>query len=336
MSDASEKQFDATPSRIAKARREGNVPRSQEFSANLAFIAGAACVAGIAPTFTALARHAITNASRGSSANVEALGLVACGLAVTSTAACAAVAATVIQTGGLTIVVPSFRFSRIAPVEGIKRMFSREAATHAVRAVVAFVLAGIAIAGSIRAVFAVASASSNAVAVATTAWSGAEHVVFVAASVGLVFAVVEYGAARRSWLTKLKMSLHELKRELKENDGDPATRSRRKALHRNVLRGAIAKVKDSSFVVVNPTHVAVALEYRPPEVPVPLVIVRAADEMALRVREEAARAGVPVIENIALARALFAQADVGEPIPNDYYVAVAEIVAALIRSGALE
>jgi flagellar biosynthesis protein FlhB len=154
-------------------------------------------------------------------------------------------------------------------------------------------------------------------AVAAMAWSGAQHVVFAAASVGLVFAIVEYGAARRSWLTKLKMSLHEFKRELKENDGDPSTRARRKALHRNVLRGAIAKVKDAAFVVVNPTHVAVALEYRPPEVPVPVVLVRAAGEMALRVREEASRADVPVIENIALARALFSQAEVGEPIPHD-------------------
>jgi flagellar biosynthesis protein FlhB len=132
------------------------------------------------------------------------------------------------------------------------------------------------------------------------------------------------------------MNLHELKRELKENDGDPASRARRKALHRSVIRGAISKVKDAAFVVVNPTHVAVALDYRPPDVPVPVVLVRAADEMALRVRDAAAKAGVPVIENVSLARALFAQTQVGQAIPHDYYVAVAEIVAALIRSGALE
>ncbi len=336
MSDASEKQFDATPSRIAKARREGNVPRSQEFSANFAFIAAAACVSAIAPAFTQLARHAIVNASRGAPANGDALGMVACAVGVAAAASCAAIAATLIQTGGVAFVLPSFRSSRIAPFEGLKRMVSRETGTHAFRAVLAFVLAGVAIAGSMRAVFAVAGASSNIMAVAATAWRGAQHAMFAAAGVGLVFAFVEYGAARRSWLAKLKMSLHELKRELKENDGDPATRARRKALHRNVLRGAVAKVKNAAFVIVNPTHIAVALEYRPPEVPVPVVLVRAAGEMALRVREEAARCGVPVIENIELARALFAQTDVGQAIPHDYYVAVAEIVAALIRSGALE
>ena len=334
MSDASEKQFDATPSRIAKARREGNVARSQEFSANVAFIAAGACVAGIAPAFAAFARRAIADAARGAPASAQTLGMLSCAIAVVSSAVCAAAIASVMQAGGLTIVMPSFRFSRLAPVDGLKRMISRESGTHAVRALLAFVLAAVAVAGSVRSLFAVA-ASSNVMAVAATAWSAAQHVVFTAAGSGLIFAIVEYGAARRAWLAKLKMSLHELKREVKENDGDPATRARRKALHRNVLRGAISRVKDASFVVVNPTHVAVALEYRPPEVPVPIILVRAAGEMALRVRDEAARAGVPVIENVALARALFAHAEVGEPIPHEYYVAVAEIVAALIRTGAL-
>ncbi len=336
MSDASEKQFDATPARIAKARREGNQPRSQEFGANVAFAAAALCVTGVSPIFAATVQRAIAHAARGLDTNAETVALLACGVAVAAAAAGAAVVAGVAQTGGFTIVGPSFKLTRLAPVDGLKRMVSNEAATHAARALFAFAVAGVAIVASMRTVFAVARETTRADAVAATAWSGAQHVVFAAAAVGLGFAMIEYGVARRSWLAKLKMSLHELKRELKENDGDPAARGRRKALHRSVIRGAIAKVKDASFVVVNPTHVAIALEYRPPEVPVPVVVVRAADEMALRVRELAAQHGIPVIENVPLARALFAQTHAGEPIPNDCYVAVAEIVAALIRSGALE
>lgn len=336
MSDASEKQFDATPARIAKARREGNLPRSQELAANVAFIAGALCVAGVAPLFNAIGQRAIAHAARGMHTSADLFALLGCGLAVASASAGAAAVAGVVQSGGLAVVAPAFKFARLSPVEGLKRMCSRETVTHAVRALFAFAVAGVAIVASMRALFDVAEGTRSLQAVAATAWSGAQHAAFAAAAVGLGFAMVEYGVARRSWLAKLKMSLHELKRELKENDGDPAARARRKAFHRSVVRGAISKVKDASFVVVNPTHVAVALEYRPPSVPVPVVLVRAADDMALRVRELAAQRGIPVIENVPLARALFAQTQAGEPIPHDCYVAVAEIVAALIRSGALE
>ncbi|MBV8638477.1 MAG: EscU/YscU/HrcU family type III secretion system export apparatus switch protein [Candidatus Eremiobacteraeota bacterium] len=336
MSDASEKQFDATPSRIAKARREGNLPRSQELPANVAFVAAALCAAAVSPLFSAAAQRAIAHAARGMSANEDSVAILACGVAVTAAGAGAAALAGFVQTGGLAIVAPSFKAARLSPAEGLKRMLSREAVTHAVRALSAFAFAGVAVIASMRAVFGVAEATSSVQSVAATAWGGAQHVVFAAAAVGLGFAIVEYGVARRSWLAKLKMSLHELKRELKENDGDPAARARRKALHRSVIRGAIAKVKDASFVVVNPTHVAVALEYRPPAVAVPVVLVRAAGDMALRVRALATETGVPVIENIPLARTLFAQTRAGDVIPHECYVAVAEIVAALIRSGALE
>jgi flagellar biosynthetic protein FlhB len=157
----------------------------------------------------------------------------------------------------------------------------------------------------------------------------------VAASVGLVFAVAEYGAVRRSWLRKLRMSFDEFKREIKEQDGDPMTRSRRKSLHRSLLRGSLKRVRDAAFVVVNPTHVAVALEYRPPSVTVPVVLVRAADAVALQVRDLARERGIPIVENPPLARALFSGVAAGAPISPEHYAAVAEVVIALHRSGAL-
>jgi flagellar biosynthesis protein FlhB len=89
-------------------------------------------------------------------------------------------------------------------------------------------------------------------------------------------------------------------------------------------------------VVANPTHVAIALDYRPPDVPVPRVLVRAADAAAAHIRELAARHGIPVVENVALARALYRDARAGDVIPHAHYVAVAEVVAALMRSGAIE
>ena len=333
--DSGEKTFDAPPSRVAKARREGNVPRAQEFGASLAFVAAALGVCAMATPLGVLARAALVQATRGTLSVGPCLAVAALGLVPAALAATSGVVGALVQSGGLVLVAPAMKFERLQPVEGLKRMFSREALTHGARALVAFALASTAMFPALRDLASAGAVALKPSGVAQIAWAGAQHVVWAAAAVGLLFAIAEYGVARRAWLRKLRMSLAELKRELKESDGDPLARSRRKSLHRNLIRGAMAKVKEAAFVVVNPTHVAVALDYRPPEVAVPMVLVRASDEMALRVREVASEHNIPVIENIALARALYRDGAVGEPIAHDHYVAVAEIVAALLRTGAL-
>ena len=333
MSDTGEKHFDATPSRIAKAKREGNLPRATEFGANAAFIAAALGTLAVLGHVQAFARLAIERAARGSMPLVESAELLACALVPMKCALLAGVIASVLQNGGLQVVAIAVKPERMNPVAGLQRIASRETLTHGVRALVAFAVA--AIVPTLRDVFSTSTKGAGALAIGAAAWSGSQHVVFAAAAVGMCFALAEYGVARRSWLEKLRMSFDEFKREMKDADGDPMARACRKALHRSLVRGALAKVKDATFVVVNPTHVAMALEYRPPDVPVPRVLVRAADELALRVRELAAAYGVPIVEDVALARMLYRNARVDEPIPYAQYVAVAEIVAALVRSGAL-
>jgi len=335
LSESSEKTFDAPPSRVAKARREGNLPRAQEFGANLAFISAALAILVVAAPTGALARAALARAAAGSS--TPGLSLAVAGLALVPmlVAALSGLCGGVVQNGGLVLVAPAVRFERLQPFEGLKRMFSREAAMHGGRAAVAFLLAAGAMLPTLHALLGASAVALAPGSIASIAWSGAARVVFTAAAVGMLFAIGEFAVARRAWLRKLRMSLAELKRELKESDGDPLARSRRKALHRNLIRGAIERVKDAAFVVVNPTHVAVALEYRPPEVPVPTVVVRAAGEMALRVRELAAEYRVPVIENVGLARALYRDGAVGKAIDREHYLAVAEVVIALMRSGVL-
>ena len=333
--ESGEKRFDAPPSRIAKARREGNLPRAQELGANLAFLAAAFAMLAVAGPLGMLAQRALVQAATGATPVATCIVMIGAALVPIAAASASAALAAFMQSGGLVIVAPSFKFDRLQPVEGIKRMLSREAVTHGVRALVAFLLASLAMAPALRDLAGAGSVALAPKAIAALAWGGAQHVVFAAAAVGLLFAIAEYGVARRTWLRKLRMTFAELKRELKENDGDPQARSRRKALHRAFVRGSLARVKDAAFVLVNPTHVAVALDYRPPRVPVPTVLVRAADEAALRVRELAAEYRVPVIENVVLARALYRDGAVGRPIAAEHYVAVAEIVVALARSGAL-
>jgi flagellar biosynthesis protein FlhB len=131
------------------------------------------------------------------------------------------------------------------------------------------------------------------------------------------------------------MSFDEIKRDMRESEGDPHLKGKRRQTQRARARGSIGRVKDAAFVITNPTHVAIALEYEPPAVPVPRVLVRAIDEGAQEVKRVARAAGVPIVENVALARALLATTDVGDFIPPDAYAAVAAIVAALVREKVL-
>jgi flagellar biosynthesis protein FlhB len=329
VNDDAEKPFEPTPQRIEKARREGDVARSGELGANVAFGLAAAATVAAAPWLNVYARAAIATAASGRAPWAAAEAIVGVALLPVSAAALAAVAAGAVQTGGLRLTGVALKLERLNPLEGLKRIASRETASHAVRAAAAFLVATGAMAPAMAAAASAMLRASGLPAVAAAAWSASERTVLAAVATGLLFAAAEYAAARSAWLRRLRMSFEERKREAREQDGDPMARGRRRALHRALLRGPLAEVERASFVVANPTHVAVALEYRPPAVPVPRVTVRAAGEFARRVRALARAHGVPVVENVALARALYRDVRVGEPIARAHYVAVAEVVAAL-------
>ncbi len=335
MSGDGEKHFDATPTRIAKAKREGNVPRAAEFGANLAFALAAASAAMVTPAIGDAAERAIAGAARGALPIADACLLLSWAMVPAAASAMGGGVASLVQNGGLATTAVGLKLERLAPGPSLRRMFSAEAITHALRASAA-VATTIAFAlPAMRDLFTAALRRAGVTSVAATAWTAAQHLVAAIVLLGMLFAFVEFAVSRRDWLRKLRMSFDEYKRERKEQDGDPLARSRRKALHRAISRSAVAKVKNAAFVIANPTHVAIALDYRPPFVSVPTVVLRSAGEMALRVRGLARECGIPTIENVPLARALYRDAHVGAPIPHEHYVAVAEIVIALTRSGAL-
>jgi flagellar biosynthesis protein FlhB len=334
VNDDGEKAFDPTPQRIARAKREGDIARSAELAANLAFGAAAMTVAGIAPWIAAATSSGLVDAAAGRVPWLAGGAALASALVPMTCAAAGAVGASVLQAGGFHAGSLTMQLARPDPVNGIKRSVSRDTAAHAVRACAAFFVASLAM---LPAFFAAASQLVPASALATAAaaaWHACERIAFVAATAGSLFAIAEYAAARGAWLRKLRMSFGERKRESKEQEGDPFARGRRRALHRSLSHGAVAAVKDASFVVVNPVHVAIALAYRPPDVPVPRVLVRAAGEAALRVRALATARGIAVVENAPLARALYRDVRVGHYIARAHFVAVAEIVVALRRAEA--
>jgi flagellar biosynthetic protein FlhB len=237
-----------------------------------------------------------------------------------------------IQAGGFQFHAPTVKLERMNPKENIKRMFAGEAAVAAARAVLAFAVAIAFFVPTTYLIFNRASGGGSLPALSALATLGAQRAVASAIGVALFFAVGDYLLVRKRWLKKLRMSLYDLKKELAENEGNPQFRGRRRARHRSLAAGALAQVRQAAFVVANPTHVAIALEYRPPEVPVPRVLVMAAEEVALRVRARAAELGIPIVEDVALARTLYATARLGANIPRDTFIAVAEIVMALAKT----
>ncbi len=331
----SEKRFDATPSRLARAKREGDLAISAELSSVAGFAAGLMAVAGVVAPLSASVRN-LLEAAAGNRSTVQPF-FEACTwmLLPALAAALSSAACSVAQSGGIHIVAVALSMRRLSPNENLKRMFSREAVVTAVRATLAFACAACAIVPSAAAIYAGTLHASAVSGIAQAAWGGVLRAGAVACAVGGIFAGIDYALQVARRRKRLRMSFEDLKRDHKEHEGDPLARGRRRALHRAIARSSVQRVKEAAFVVTNPTHLAIALEYAPPQVPVPRVLVRAADEVAAAVRDAAREHGVPLIENVSLARELYAKTKAGEFIPQETYVAVAEIVGALKKSGVL-
>jgi flagellar biosynthetic protein FlhB len=335
VSDESDKQLDPTPARIARARQRGDVPRSPELAAAAAFGCASLAAWAVAPSIARLARDAILTATRGRSPAVDAASILATAIAPAIGGAVAAACIGVAQSGGIAIAPVTVQLERLDPSKGVGRILSRETAMHALRACAAFLVAVAVLVLPLERTIVLASSGSGIAAIASAACDGALHALFAACAIGALFAAAEYGVLRNAWLRRLRMNLEELKREIKDQEGDPHVRGRRRERRRELLQGSLNEVRRASFVIANPTHVAIALQYAPPHVAVPHVLVRAAESSARRVRELASRLQIPIVEEPALARALFRDVRVGHAIPAGHYVAVAEIVVALMRSGAL-
>jgi type III secretion protein U len=155
------------------------------------------------------------------------------------------------------------------------------------------------------------------------------------AFLGVLLGALDLVVMRRAWLRRLRMSKEEVKRELRESEGDPHMKAARERAHRELLTEAtIASVRNATVVVVNPTHLACALRYdegRGDSAPV--LVASGEGALAAGIVRAAHAFGVPVVEDVPLARALIELGE-GEPIPEVLYVAVAEILRELERAEA--
>jgi len=145
--------------------------------------------------------------------------------------------------------------------------------------------------------------------------------------VTILLVVVDILWSRTHWRQKLKMTKQEIKDEHKQMEGDPIVKARQRSLARDRARNRmIAAVPDATLVVANPTHFAVALKYDSDKTAAPVVVAKGQDLIALKIREIAEENEVPVIEDKALARSLYAATEIERMIPPEFYRAIAEII----------
>ena len=236
--------------------------------------------------------------------------------------------------GGVTLTAEPLRpkFERISPKAGFKRLLSTQSLVDTAKAVLRLVALSLLMwqimAGEIARFL--TGTSRSPVPAGHELGAALLLLVRLAALLGLVVGIGDYAYQRWKVGKQLKMTKDEVKRENKNTEGDPMLRGRRRQIHARVSRNKmLAAVGEASVVVVNPTHISVALSYASGAVP--KVVAKGEDELALRIREKAFEAGVPVVECRPLARLLNEVIEVGDEVPAHLYEAVAIVIAFVMR-----
>jgi flagellar biosynthetic protein FlhB len=143
-----------------------------------------------------------------------------------------------------------------------------------------------------------------------------------------VFAGIDFVLQKREYGKQVRVTKQEAKQEAKEQEGDPLIKSRIRTIQRDMARKRMMQaVKKADVIITNPTHIAIALQYDKDKMVAPRVVAKGADFMAQRIKAIAAEAGVPMVENVPLARAMFKSVKVGQIIPKSLFQAVAEVLA---------
>jgi len=222
------------------------------------------------------------------------------------------------------------QFSRLNPLAAVQRLFSLHGLVELGKTLlkaglVAFVLYQV-YTESVPELAMLAAGDLRATAPQLAAL--AMRVGLTAGAVLLGLGILDYGYQRWDFIRSSRMSKDEIREELKQTEGDPKIKGRIRQLQRKLARRRMMQeVPKADVVVTNPTHLAVALAYRPGEMGAPRVVAKGADAVAQRIKEIARAHDVPVLEDKPLARALYAAVEIGTEIPIELFQAVAEVLA---------
>lgn len=223
-----------------------------------------------------------------------------------------------------------FKLNKLNPIEGFKRMFSLKSIFELLKASVKIAIIGIVVYQSFKGLVpAFPKYMDMSIARACVlALKDVFNIVIRVAAVFLFVAAADYGYAWWEYEKKMRMGKQELKEEFKQTEGDPQVKGKiREKQRAAAMNRMMQQVPQADVVIRNPTHVAVALKYEPERGDAPIVVAKGIDNIALKIVEIAEENGVYTTENVALARAIYKSVDIDMPIPSEFYVAVAEILA---------
>lgn len=345
--DQSERTEEPTPKRLAEARRKGDAPKSQEAIA-AAMLAGGALglwlLAG--PAARALAELGVVFIAAPHEFAVDAASMqrffarlaLAAGAAGAGLGALMVAAALLANIGQARPVFTTERMKpslqKISPLAGAKRIFGPSGLFNFAKGVFKLAIVGALFAYALwpdRALLAT-SMSADPAALLEAARALTLKLVSLAVAAMIVIAGLDYGFQRDAWKKRLRMTREEIRRELKETEGDPQIKARlRRERETRARRRMSEAVKKATVVIMNPTHYAVALDYAQGAETAPVCVAKGVDDLALRLRDIAREAGVPVVENPPLARALFAGVEIDEEIPLEHYEAVAKVIGFVLN-----
>jgi len=346
-SNSQDRNLPATERKLRKAVEDGQVTRSQYLTHLAVLGVGSVALVALAPfMFDRIQLHLARQLSFDAAAIREPRNMLGRlqDMSVSSLLGCALFAAIVITAVVLSNIsvggwVSSTKpitpdFSRINPLAGFGRMFTKDKLAEVGKMVVIIiVLAAIGtlyLARTIQPVAALVMQPSVAALQYMADWliTGMGFMLLLM----LVVAAIDVPLQKFLHKSRLKMSHQEFKQEHKESDGNPHVKGRLRQRQRELSQsGSVSAVPKADFVVMNPTHYAVAIRYDDKTMSAPQVISKGADLLAMRIRDLARTHAIPVLQSPMLARALYANAEIGQDIPTTLYTAVAQVLAYVYR-----
>lgn len=343
----SNKTEQATPRHRKRARDRGQVTRSRELNGalSMAAVAGVVYFMGrsAVPQWTNFFRNALESARTDSIdpggpllywTAIEAMHWV---FPIMAAALGVALISGLAQ-GGFVFAPEALtpKFDRLNPAQKLQQMVSLAAVSPILKSLIPF--SAIAWIGffSIRGAWPEIATSSfvDARSFAQLITGLLLGIAWKSGLVLLAWAGVDYMLLWRKAESDMKMSKQDIKEEMKESDGNPASKARIRRIQRQARRKLMLKAAETATVVItNPTHYAVALRYEQ-NMPAPILVAKGLDVMAAKIKEIARKHDIPIMENKPLAQALYKGAQVGDPIPSALYHAVAEILVVVYRAEA--
>ena len=338
-----DKQFEASQQKLQKARKEGQVVKSKDFSTALSLMVMFVIIVKTSPlVWDQITKLFVLMYEQIPSAHISDIGLpylltvalvptLIIILPILFVAAFVAILGDFIQVGPLVTTTPLVpKLDKLDPSKYFKNLFSPKTAFELVKNIVKVFLLGVigymVYKSHLEAILSLIAIDNN-FAVMMEFGNLVTDFVMKAGMAFLVIAAADYGMTRWKFMNDQKMSFKEVKDEYKNQEGDPNVKAALRQRRQQMLhKGMMDAVPDSDFVVTNPTHVACALKYDQESMESPKLVAKGTELIAKKIIEIAREHDVPVIENPPVARALFRLVEPNCYIPPDLYKAVAEIL----------